>query len=165
MSTRRRRRKSSESVHVGMVGRGRREHFLSLLDAGYSIEDAMKEVGIGVREIAEWLEDEEFIEEIERWRRGMAIVVEGKLVETAKKGRTVAAIGFLRSIEPERWSDRLKVSGGINEERVVKVVFGWVPNDSVAMQGGSRLALGAGEVVDTEFSVSEGSLEEVRDNE
>lgn len=120
--------------------------FLRLLDEGYSIEDAMRELGVGIREVADWYNDERFVEEIERWRQGMALIVEGKLVDAAKKGRTVAAKVFLQSIDPQRWSEKYQLRGDISEERVVKLVFGWTPNDMLAMRGSSMLGLPSGKV-------------------
>lgn len=134
MARRRKGVKGSSGDAMDLAGY-RRKKFLELLDAGYGIEEAMKELGVGVFELAKWLEDEEFQVAMDEWRRGVAIVVEGKLVDAAKRGRSVAAVKYLQSVEPNRWSERLRLEGRLEEDRVVKVVFGWVPKDERSMRG------------------------------
>lgn len=122
---------------------GKKERFLSLIGDGLSINEALKEVGADVYMLSDWLEDEEFRDAIDRWRRGMALVVEDALVSAAKRGRTIAAVRYLQSVEPQRWSERMRLEGDLEERRIVKLVFGWEPKDEVRQLGGG--------VMDVEF--------------
>lgn len=125
----------------------RRERFLKLIGDGMGIDDALREVGADIYELASWLDDEEFAGRLDEWRRGMALVVEDALIRVAKKGKTVAAVKYLQSVEPRRWSERLMVEGDIEERRVVKLVFNWEPRDSIV--GGSARVL-PGDVIEGE---------------
>jgi hypothetical protein len=121
----------------------KRREFMRLLDEGYSVDEACQLLNVGVTELGDWLEDGEFCEFMERWRRGMEVIVEGKLIERAKKGSVTGAVKFLVSREPERWSEKVMVRQVGEERREVRIIFGWQPSDG-------RVVGGRGEVIDLE---------------
>jgi predicted RNA-binding protein YlqC (UPF0109 family) len=121
----------------------KKREFMRLLDGGYSVEEACQALNVAVSELGDWLEDEEFCEFMERWRRGMEVIVEGKLIERARKGSVTGAVKFLVSREPERWSEKVMVRQVGEERREVRIVFGWQPSDG-------RVLGRQGEVIDLE---------------
>jgi len=107
----------------------KRREFMRLLDEGYTVEEACQALNVAVSELGDWLEDEEFCDFMERWRRGMEVIVEGKLIERARKGSVTGAVKFLVSREPERWSEKVMVRQVGEERREVRIIFGWQPSD------------------------------------
>ena len=122
---------------------------MRMLDEGYSVEEVCQALNVAISELGDWLDDEEFCEFMERWRRGMEVIVEGKLIERAKKGSVTGAVKYLVSREPERWSEKVMVRQVGEERREVRIVFSWVPSDGNVMGGVERPQL-TGEVVDVE---------------
>jgi hypothetical protein len=124
-------------------GSEKKREFMRLLDEGYMVEEACQALNVAVSELGDWLEDEEFCEFMERWRRGMEVIVEGKLIERARKGSVTGAVKFLVSREPERWSEKVMVRQVGEERREVRIIFGWQPSDG-------RVLGRQGEVIDLE---------------
>jgi hypothetical protein len=79
----------------------------------------------------------------------MEVIVEGKLIERAKKGSVAGAVKYLVSREPERWSEKVMVRQVGEERREVRIVFSWMPSDGNVLDEGRRPQL-VGEVVDVE---------------
>jgi hypothetical protein len=79
----------------------------------------------------------------------MEVIVEGKLIERARKGSVAGAVKYLVSREPERWSEKVMVRQVGEERREVRIVFSWAPSDGNAVVGSERPQL-TGEVVDVE---------------
>jgi hypothetical protein len=107
----------------------KKREFMRLLDEGYTVEEACQALNVAVSELGDWLEDSEFCEFMERWRRGMEVIVEGKLIERARRGSVTGAVKFLVSREPERWSEKVMVRQIGEERREVRIIFGWQPSD------------------------------------
>jgi len=127
----------------------KKREFMRMLDDGYSVEEACQALNVAISELGDWLDDEEFCEFMERWRRGMEVIVEGKLIERAKKGSVAGAVKYLVSREPERWSEKVMVRQVGEERREVRIVFSWMPSDGNVLDEGRRPQL-VGEVVDVE---------------
>jgi hypothetical protein len=135
------RRKAQESE--------KKREFMRMLDEGYSVEEACQALNVAVSELGDWLDDEEFCEFMERWRRGMEVIVEGKLIERARRGSVAGAVKYLVSREPERWSEKVMVRQVGEERREVRIVFSWMPSDGNMLSGDERPQL-VGKVVDVE---------------
>lgn len=117
------------------------EFWHKVLRENKSFKEALDELGCSLADLAEWWEMPEFQEKYIQWERANKLLVEEQIAKSAiEKGRVVAGLKFLAAVEPDKWSDRLRIKqegGGLH----IQIAFAWQPQGEKALVQGKIMEL------------------------